>query len=421
MLCLIDCPYPHFLSGEGSGEALARTGKKLTDAKVKSDSWKTGRHSDGAGLYLNVSKTGSKSWVFMWNDKTIGKRREMGLGSYPDISLAMARKQADKLRVRIADGIDPLAERARLAEPTFEVCASMFLETMEPSWRNAKHRAQWHMTLGDAYCKSIRNKRVSQITTQDVLGVLTPIWNTKSETASRIRGRIERVLNFAKVKGWRDGENPAIWRGNLENVLPKRSSLTRGHHAAMDYQEIPAFMERLKSHEAMAARALEFVLYTAGRSSEVLEATWQEIDFEAEIWTIPATRMKAGKEHRVPLVPAAMALLQPLYEHRVSEFVFAGQKPNSPLSNMSMHMLLRRMKRDHVTVHGFRSSFRDWAGDKTTFAREVAEGCLAHEVGNAVERAYRRGDGLEKRRALMGAWAGYIDGTLSADIIPIRA
>ena len=400
---------------------MARNGNRLTDVKAKSDALETGRHADGGGLYLNVSKSGSKSWVFLWNDKAMGKRREMGLGSYPTISLASARKLAARHRVAIADGRNPLTEKQMEKEPTFAECADLFLATMETSWRNDKHRAQWHMTLSDTYCARIRKKRVSQITTQDVLGVLSPIWNTKNETASRIRGRIERVLNYAKVKGWRDGENPAVWRGNLENVLPKRSGLTRGHHAALPYDDAPSFFQALAGHEAMAARALEFLILTASRSGEVLGATWDEIDFDAAIWTVPAERMKAGKEHRVPLVPAAMAILERLYPLRESAYVFPGQKAHSPLSNMAMHMLLRRMKHEHVTVHGFRSTFRDWVGDKTQFAREVAEGCLAHEVGNAVERAYRRGDGLEKRRALMSLWSDYVSGSLSADVVPIRA
>ncbi len=248
---------------------------------------------------------------------------------------------------------------------------------------------------------------VSQIQLGTVLGVLQPIWNEKPETASRLRGRIERVLNYAKVKGWREGENPAMWRGNLENVLPKPARLTSGHHPAIPYADIPQFMVRLRDHEALAARALEFLILTVCRSSEVLDARWQEIDLDARLFTIPAHRMKARKEHRVPLIDAAMAILGPLSKVRFSEWVFPGQARNKPLSGMAMEMLLRRMKMKTVTVHGFRSAFRDWAGDETSFAREVAEGCLAHGVGSAVEHAYRRSDALEKRRALLEAWSDY--------------
>ena len=250
---------------------MTRTLHKLTDASVRAEK-KSGRHSDGGGLYLNVSQTQSKSWVFMWTPPG-GKRREMGLGAYPTISLAVARKRAEANRHAIAECRDPIDEHNREAEPTFAECVEQFLDKMEGQWRNAKHRAQWRMTLVE-YCKSIADKPVSKINTADVLGVLNPIWNDKQETASRLRGRIERVLDYAKVKGWRTGENPALWRGNLKNVLPAREKLQRGHHAAMPYQRVPAFVARLREMEAMAARALEFLILTAARSGEVLEALW---------------------------------------------------------------------------------------------------------------------------------------------------
>ena len=382
---------------------MARAIHKLSDIAVKSAT-KAGRRSDGGGLYLRVSPTGSKTWSFMWDrDK---KRREIGLGSYPAVPLAAARKVAARYREIVAEGGDPQAERDREAEPIFAEVVETYLAAMEGQWSNAKHRYQWRQTLTD-YCTAIQNKPVSQVGLPEVLQVLQPIWTEKPETASRLRGRIERVLNYAKVKGWRQGENPALWRANLENVLPKPRKLTRGHLPAMPYRDVPAFMERLSGHEALAARALELLILTVCRSGEVLGARWQEIDLQARVWAIPAARMKAGRAHRVPLTDAAVAVLEPLQEAQVSEFVFPGQKSDHPLSNMALAMLMRRMKIENATPHGFRSSFRDWAGDETTFPREVAEGCLAHTIGNEIERAYRRGDALERRRELMAAWGNY--------------
>lgn len=383
---------------------MARMLHKLSDVTAKSDKLKAGRHSDGGGLYLNVSQAGSKSWLFMWARE--GKRREMGLGSYPVVTLAKARKRADDCRVAVEEGRDPIAEREKETEPTFGECADRLIASMESSWRNDKHRAQWKMTL-TSYCQPIRAKRVSDIGTDDILKVLSPIWQEKPETASRLRGRVERVLDFAKARGWRTGENPALWRGHLKNVLPVRQKLTRGHHAAMPYADVRTFVQRLPVLEAMAARALEFLILTAARSGEALGAQWSEFDLDAGIWTVPADRMKAGKEHRVPLSKRALEIVTVLHEVRLSDYVFPGQKEGKPLSGMAMEMLLRRMKADEFTVHGFRSAFRDWAGDETHFSREVAEAALAHSVGNAVERAYRRADALEKRRQLMQAWADY--------------
>ncbi|UVK39915.1 integrase arm-type DNA-binding domain-containing protein [Mesorhizobium sp. AR10] len=385
---------------------VARTLQKLTDVKVKSDKLKPGRHSDGGGLYLNVSPTSTKSWLFMWTPAG-GRRREMGLGAYPAVTLAKARGKAAECRVTIEEGRDPIAERAKEEEPDFGDCADKFLASMEGSWRNEKHRAQWKMTLLE-YCKPMRPKKVSLVGTDDVLEVLTPIWSEKPETASRLRGRIERVLDFAKTKGWRSGENPALWRGHLKNVLPARKKLSRGHHPAMPYPEVPSFVARLRIAEAIAARALEFLILTTARSGEVYGAKWPELDFDAGVWTVPAKRMKAGKEHRVPLSKRALEVVKSLYETKISDYVFPGQGKDKPLSTSAMDMLLGRMKVDEFTVHGFRSSFRDWAGDKTNFPREVAEAALAHEIGSAVERAYRRADAIEKRRKLMQAWADYL-------------
>ena len=342
----------------------------------------------------------------MWVPKG-GSRHELGLGAYPTVTLAAARAGAAEYRLMIATGRDPLAEKKKEAEPTFAECADNFLASMEGSWRNSKHRAQWRMTLAE-YCRPIATKRVSAIGTVEVLSVLVPIWTTMPETASRLRGRIERVLDFAKVKGWRSGENPALWRSHLKNVLPARRKLTRGHHAAMPYLDVPAFIERLRGLEALSSRALEFLILTAARSGEVLGAKWDEFDFEAGLWTVPAVRMKAGKEHRVPLSKPALAIVKALHELRTSEYVFPGHARGRPLSNMAFAKLLKRMKAGQVTPHGFRSAFRDWAGDTTSFPREVAEQALAHRVGDETERAYRRSDALEKRRKLMAAWADYL-------------
>lgn len=279
-------------SGEGSGEEMARSLQKLSDAIAKSPKLKPGRHSDGGGLYLNVTSTGSRSWLFMWTIE--GKRREMGIGAYPSVPLAKARTMAAGYREAVASGRDPIADKAKTEEPTFGECADQFLASMEGQWRNEKHRAQWRFTL-DQYCKAMRAKKVSAISTVDVLAALQPIWASKNETASRLRGRIERVLDFAKAKGWREGENPALWRGHLKNVLPARQKLARGHHAAMGFDAVPAFMVHLRSLDAMAARCLEFLILTAARSGEVLNAEWSEIDFASKVWTVSASRMKGGE------------------------------------------------------------------------------------------------------------------------------
>lgn len=382
---------------------MARAINKLTDLQCKTVD-RTGRLSDGGGLYLNVKPSGAKSWAFIW--KQDGKRNEAGLGSYPTVKLAKARALAAECRQMIADGRNPIAERKKEAEPTFGECSDLFLSAKLHEFRNDKHKAQWRSTL-ETYAAPIRTKRVSLVDTDDVLKVLEPIWHDKAETASRVRGRIERVLDFAKAKGWRQGENPALWRGHLKSILPARQKLSKGHHAAMPYEQIPHFMSLLAGKYAMAARGLEFLILTAARSGEVLNATWDEIDLDVTIWSIPAQRMKAGKEHRVPLSAKAVEILNSLHASRTSEYIFAGQKAGKPLSNMAFAMLMRRMNYQDLTVHGFRSAFRDWVGDETSFQREVAEQALAHRVGDATERAYRRADALQKRRELMEAWAAY--------------
>lgn len=382
---------------------MARAIHKLTDRGCKAASG-VQLLSDGGGLYLNISKAGSKSWSFIWRKGA--KRNEMGLGGFPAVSLAHARVRAAECREMVAAGGNPITERRKEEVPTFGACADAFIGSMEGQWKNDKHRAQWRMTL-ETYAGPIRQKPVSEVETDDVLRVLQPIWQKRPETASRLRGRIERVLDFAKVRGWRSGENPALWRGHLAHILPSRSARTRGHHAAMPYGDVPSFFARLNEHEAVAARALEFLILTAARSGEVRDATWDELDLETGVWLIPGERMKMGKPHRVPLSKAAVALLEKLAKLRVSEFVFPGQRAGRPMSNMAYAMLMRRMNLGHLTVHGFRSAFRDWAGDETSFPRELAEQALAHQVGNEVERAYRRSDALNKRRELMEAWSTF--------------
>lgn len=399
---------------------MARPIHKLSDPKCKSA--KSGRHADGGGLFLMVGGEGrhrTASWLFLW--KVDGHRREMGLGSFRSVPLAVARDLAKAAREDVAAGRDPIAARnaRRAGNISFGEAADKYIEEMEPSWRNAKHRYQWRETL-KTYAAPLRPTPVSQITTDRVLAVLKPLWLTKSETAIRLRGRIERVLDWAKAKHHRSGENPAAWKGNLKELLPllpaKRKRVK--HHPAMPFADVPAFMGKLQKQMGIAARALEFCILTAARSGEVAGAKWSEIDFAAKTWTVPGERMKAGLLHRVPLSGRAVAILREMEKLRTSEFVFPGAKDSRPLSDMALTQLLRRMGLD-VTTHGFRSSFRDWAGDRTAFPREVAEAALAHLVGDEVERAYRRGDALEKRRKLMVAWADHCE-PKAGNVIAIR-
>lgn len=375
---------------------------------------KPGRHSDGGGLYLSIDESGRRRWVFMYT--RAGKRVELGVGGRRDLSLADARAEAAGIRAMLAKGIDPKVERARDdTVQTFGACADAYVDAMQASWRNAKHVAQWKMTL-TKYAAPIRERPVYEITTQDILDVLKPLWSRTPETAERLRGRIENVLDAAKAKGLRTGENPARWRGHLNQLLPKRQRLARGHHAALPYDGMPEFMEDLRARSAVAARALEFLILTGARSGEVLGASWDEIDVHKEIWTIPANRMKAGREHRVPLSGRAMKIIAERLEVGSTGHVFPGATSASPLSSMAMAMLLRRMKSE-VTVHGFRSTFRDWASETTGFSHEVCEMALAHTIANKAEAAYRRGDLFDKRRKLMEAWAGYCSGTTKRRVV----
>ena len=376
-----------------------------------------GRHADGGNLYLNVSATGARSWVFFYRHG--GRRKEMGLGPVRDVSLAKARELATAHRQTLAAGGDPMASREPTTVPAFGAMADQYVEDMRPSWRNAKHVAQWTMTLRD-YAKPLRSKRVDEISTEDVLSALKPIWSTKPETASRVRGRIEAVLNAATAKGFRHGENPARWRGHLANLLPKRQMLSRGHHAALPRKDLPAFIDALRIQTGSSARALEFTILTAARSGEVLGARWAEIDLEAKVWTVPASRMKGGREHRVPLSDRVAGLLQQMAELRQGDFVFPGAKPGAPLSVMALDMTMRRMKAK-ATPHGFRSTFRDWAAEETSFPHEVCEMALAHAIGSKVEAAYRRGDLFEKRRKLMEAWASFCEPVGDKTVLPMRS
>lgn len=378
---------------------------------------KPGRHSDGGGLYLSIDESGRRRWVFMYT--RAGKRVELGLGGRRDLTLADARAEAATFRAMLAAGTDPKTERVKDdTVQTFGACADAYVEAMQPSWRNDKHAAQWKMTL-TKYAAPIRERPVNDITTQDILDVLQPLWTRTPETAERLRGRIENVLDAAKAKGLRSGENPARWRGHLNQLLPKRQRLARGHHAALPYDLMPEFMANLRTRSAVAARALELLILTCARSGEVLGATWDEIDLQKEIWTIPANRMKAGREHRIPLSGRAMKIVAERLEAGSIGHVFPGATSASPLSSMAMAMLLRRMKSD-VTVHGFRSTFRDWASETTTFSHEVCEMALAHTIANKAEAAYRRGDLFDKRRKLMEAWAGYCSIAKSGKVLTFR-
>jgi integrase len=403
---------------------MAQTLNRLNAMVIKGIT-KPGRYADGGGLYL-ATTGGGRRWVFLFRWKGglpgPGKPTEMGLGSASSIPLAKARILAAQAREQVAMGINPLHARriaeveeadelcaAEAAKVTFGQCADELIANMSPGWRNPKHAAQWKMTLRE-YAAPLRPMSVGNVKTSDVLGVLQTMWSATPETASRFRGRIERVLDYAKAKGLRSGENPARWRGHLDQVLPKPAKLTRGHHAALPYDDIPTFMARLRARDATAAKALEFAILTAARSGEVLRAEWREIDMPRGLWTIPASRMKAGREHRVPLSEAALAILRHMEGVRRGKFVFPSQGPRSdddaPLSSMALEMLIRRMG-DPVTPHGFRSTFRDWASETTGFSHEVCEMALAHTISNKAEAAYRRGDVFEKRRALMAAWADY--------------
>lgn len=396
---------------------MARAINRLT-AKTVATIREPGMHADGAGLYLKVDQTLNRRWVlvFFWR----GRRREMGLGSAEAVTLAVARQAAAAARQMVAEGIDPIGARKLEtgAAVVFDAFAEQVIADLTPGWKNPKSADQWRASL-KAHAGAIAKRPVPDIDTEDVLLVLKPIWHEIPETALRVRSRIERILDVAKVKGLRTGENPARWRGHLQLLLTKQQR-ARGHHTALAYEGLPAFMQRLRERPALAARALEFTILSAARTTETREATWSEID--GDVWTIPAERMKAKKAHRIPITARMREILDEVAPLRTAgDFIFPGDQRVEPLSRMAMLMLLRRMN-EAFTVHGFRSAFRDWAGDCTSYPRELIEEALAHSVGNAVERAYRRRDALAKRRGLMEAWDQFATTPPSANVIPfIRA
>lgn len=372
-------------------------------------------HGDGNGLYLRITPSGGKSWAFcyMLNSKS----REMGLGPAGVITLAEAREKALECRRLLTNRVDPIEARRgdradealrRAKTISFEQCATAYIEGHKAGWKNAKHASQWANTL-TTYCgKLFGNLPVSAVDTSLVVRALQPIWTEKAETASRLRARIEKVLDWAAVRGHRAGENPARWRGHLDKLLPALKKKQRvKHHAALPFSQVSRFIADLRQQDGMAARALEFTILTAARTNEVIGARWAEFDIKKGLWIIPAERMKSHRQHRVPLSPEAIKLLTALRPKHVQgiDFVFPSQRTGKPLSNMAMLELLKRMDRTDLTVHGFRSTFRDWAAESTNYPREVCEMAFAHVISDQVEAAYRRGDLFDKRRQLMGDWA----------------
>ncbi len=388
---------------------------KLSPAKVQKLSV-PGMYGDGGGLWLNVGPSGGKSWVYRF--MLDGRAREMGLGALHTIGLADARERAMACRRQCLDGIDPLEARdtqkkARRLEAakaiSFRDCAAKYIAANRAAWRNEKHAYQWDATLATYAYPIIGDLPVGAIDTGHVTRVLEPIWSTKSETASRLRGRIESVLNYAATHNWRTGDNPARWRGHLTNVLPKRSKVsTVKHHAALPWREAGKFVSALDAEDGVAALALRFAILTAGRTGEVIGATWAEVDLQHTVWTVPASRMKAAREHRVPLSEGALAVLREAAKlgQEADQPIFPGAKAGKPLSNMAMLALLRRIGRGDLTAHGFRSTFRDWAAE-TGQPADIAEAALAHIVGDKTVAAYQRGDLLERRRKLMAAWSAF--------------
>ena len=396
---------------------------KLTTLKIKT--MKTpGRFGDGDGLWLQVRSPENRSWLFRYVSPVTKKARVLGLGPEKLVSLAEAREAARDAARQVFKGIDPLDLRAEqataqkaeaLAGTTFRQAAEAYLKANSAKWGNEKHAAQWSATLTTYAFPIVGDKPVQAIETSHVVKILEPIWHSKTETASRLRGRVETVLAYATTHGMREGENPARWRGHLEHVLPKRSEVAKvEHHAALPWREMPEFIRTtLAGEDGVTGMALNFLIHTAARTGEVLGATWAEVDLAAKVWTIPGLRMKAKKEHRVPLSPATVVLLQKaseLGQHRDTP-IFPGRKDGQPLSNMALLKLLRRVGRGDLTSHGFRSSFRDWASEATSYHPHVAEMALAHTIGDKVEAAYRRGDLMEKRAAMMAEWSAFLTGS----------
>jgi integrase len=395
---------------------------KLSAASVKAKR-KPGKYPDGGNLYLQVSEWHTKSWLFRYS--RFGKDTWMGLGPYPDVSLSEARDLATAERAKIRAGTDPLSDKRKRRivgdTLTFAECAEAYIKAHSPSWKNPKHKEQWRNTLTTFAGPVFGPLPVAEVNTALILRCLNPIWTTKTETASRLRGRIESVLSWATVHGYREGENPARWRGHLDQLLAAPSRVNGVvHHPALPYAEIGAFMVELHGHKGIAPRALEFCILTATRTAEIIAAEWPEIDLQAKTWTIPAGRMKAGREHRVPLSPAAIKALRAVEGHH-KKYVFPGHKRGTHLSAWGMLAVLRRMNRKDITVHGFRSTFRDWCSETTSYPEAVAEMALAHTLSDKTEAAYRRGDLFEKRRKLMNEWARYCEKVRTkAGVTPIR-
>lgn len=401
---------------------------KLTAREVENLT-EPGKYEDGDGLRLEVKQSGSKSWILRF--QLHGKRREMGLGRYPDVSLKQARILAAEQRSLLLDKKDPIAERdkhtaqkhqetqqAQVKAVSFQAVAEDYISSQRAGWKNAKHAWQWENTLERFVFPVIGKLPPAEVTTEHVLKILKPIWQIKTETASRVRSRLELILDSAKAKQLREGDNPARWRGHLDKLLPSTSKIQKvKHHPSLPYSQLPEFWQELTGNPSISSKALQFLILTATRTSETLNAKWNEIDLNLSVWTIPAERMKMGREHRVPLSSTAIAILQSIPKLVGTDYIFPGVKAGKPLSNLSMVMLMRRMgygcngdKGDYVP-HGFRSTFRDWAGEVSHFPRDVAEMALAHTIENKVEAAYRRGDLLAKRAAMMQEWAEYFTGS----------
>lgn len=408
---------------------MARSYKRLTAAAVESIK-KPGLHADGMGLYLQVGPGSAKSWVFRYMKD--GKQRKIGLGSARVRTLAEAREIAHDNQRKLLVGIDPLQEQQQLEQVrkleqarllTFEDAAGKYIESHKDGWKNAVHAAQWPATLKAYVYPHFGSISVADIDVALVLKALQPIWTEKPETASRVRGRIEKVLDWAKARGYRAGENPARWKGHLDHLLPRKSKVsTVKHHPALPYSEMSGFMSSLRELDGVSPRALEFAILTATRTGETVGAKWDEFDFAQKMWTIPPERMKAGREHRVPLTERLIRILDGLPRDAASDFVFIGEKKGKSLSNMALLMTLRRMKRDDLTTHGFRSTFRDWGAEQTAYPNELLEMALAHTVSDKVEAAYRRGDLLEKRRRLMNDWGKFCQASspTTNNVTPIR-
>jgi integrase len=400
--------------------ATKRAGKRvdMLSARFVETVKEPGLYGDGGNLFLKVDDSGNKSWIVRWQDRD-GKQRKLGLGPVHTVPLAEARDKAADARRLILDGIDPREARREakaaiaLAEAkalTFDECAEKFIEANKAGWKNAKHADQWRATLKTYASPVFGSLPIAAVDVGLVVDVLTPIWSTKNETAHRVRGRVESILDWAKVQNFRTGENPARWKGHLDKVFPARRKVRKvQHHAALPYDQLPAFMVSLRERYGVSTLALEFTILTACRTNEVLDARWTKIDFKNKIWTIPGEKMKGGKIHRVPLCDRAVAIVEDMKTDKRGDYIFPGAKRSKPLSNMAMLNVLSRMGHDEITVHGFRSTFRDWVAEQTNFPREIAEVALAHDVGDETEQAYQRGDMFEKRKRLMTAWAKYCE------------